>query len=361
MLDRHLEGVATPEEFRELTVLLRTGEYHDEVNDLFLEVAKARMHVPSKRAAMVDDLFGKIEVALRAVDKPDEAVVVPSQLPFMPRARPAVAAHEAETAVPGILSFTGKKASWLKMAAAITVVIGVSFYYFRNPPGEEPQSAVRLVNSVTSTTIEGENYFRLPDGSTVLLNAGSELSYGESFGKENRDVVLKGEAFFDVKHDPERTFVVHSGSIATSVLGTAFNVKSYPGHHEVVVTVVRGKVRVGDDAQTLATIIPNQQVVVNVATHKARQVIVNAAAELAWKEPYIILDNVNVRSALKIVSEKYNTPIRIEGNGLNGCQVTSVFLHREKLEDVLLVITRSFNATFVRRDGAIVIRGGECM
>jgi transmembrane sensor len=365
LLDRHLEGAATPEEFRELTTLMRTGEYRDEMNDMFLLVAKARMNVQAPRAEAVDELFSQIDKVMDAREKVEDTTqVFPRQLSFLPRIAPAAGPQEQPpvTVNPTAGAFSlGNHASWLKVAALAVIAFGVSFYFFRTSPETLSGASTHLVKKPSFTTISGENYFRLPDGSTVLLNAGSELSYSDSFGADNREVVLYGEAFFDVKHDPAHTFTVHSGSVSTHVLGTAFNVKAYPGKKEIVVTVVRGKVRVGDDEHTFATITPNQQVIVDVTSREARQVVVDATTELAWKEPYIILDNVNIASALKIVSDKYKTPIHIEGKALNGCQVTSVFLHRENLDDVLSVITRSFNASFTHKNGVVVIRGGACM
>jgi len=366
LLDRHLEGSATPEEQLELTTLLRTADT-DMMGDHFLEIAKARMNVQTTNP--VDELLTRVQMDMDMAIEPrgpieDPADLAPVQLSFLPRVRPAAAAPEKpekDDPTDGAFSMKGSGASWLKAAALATVVLGVSLYYFRRTPAETLEGSVAaLADNPAYTTITGENYFRLPDGSTVLVNAGSSISYSDSFGVKDRKVILDGEAFFDVKHDPAHTFTVHSGSIVTSVLGTAFNVKAYPDQPQVVVTVVRGKVRVSDENQTFATITPNQQVIVDVNTRESEQVIVNAAGELAWKEPYIVLDNTPVAAALKVISDKYHTPIRIQGNSLKDCQVTSVFLHSESLEDVLMVVTRSFNATYTYKNGVVVIHGGSC-
>jgi len=367
LLDRHLEGSATPEEQLELTTLLRTADT-DMMGDHFLEIAKARMNVQTTNP--VDELLTRVQMDMDMAIEPrgpieDPADLAPVQLSFLPRVRPAAAAPEKpekDDPTDGAFSMKGSGASWLKAAALATVVLGVSLYYFRRTPAETLEGSVAaLADNPAYTTITGENYFRLPDGSTVLVNAGSSISYSDSFGVKDRKVILDGEAFFDVKHDPAHTFTVHSGSITTSVLGTAFNVKAFPGENQVVVTVVRGKVRVSDDTHTFATITPNQQVIVDVTTRESEQVIVNTTTELAWKEPYIILDSTPVKAALRLIAGKYHKSIRIEGNGLNDCRVTSVFLHSETLDDVLTVVTRSFNATyFYGKNGEIVVRGGGC-
>ena len=365
LLDRHLEGAATPEEQLELTALLRAGD-QDEMGDHFLEIAKARMNISAPRTQSVDEWLNRGEVGVDPANMVgDPAEVFPNQLPFLPRVSLMPAQREPELGeddpTDGAFSLRGNGAAWLKVAAVAIVTLGVSFYYFRRSPETFDESTVAaLVKKPAYTTLTGETYFRLPDGSTILLNAGSSLSYSDSFGVNNRKVILDGEAYFDVVHDPAHTFTVHSGSVTTSVLGTSFNVKAYPDQNQIVVTVVQGKVRVSDDDRTVATITPNQQVIVDMTTHEAEQVIVNTTSELAWKEPYIILDNMPVPSALKLVSDKYNIPIRLESEELKSCRITSVFLNNVTLDDVLMIITRSFNANYIRKNGTIVIRGGTC-
>ena len=71
-----------------------------------------------------------------------------------------------------------------------------------------------------------KQYVKLPDGSTVFLNAGSTIQVPEGFGTVTRDVILTGEAYFDIHHDAKKPFIVHTGNVSTTVLGTAFNVKA---------------------------------------------------------------------------------------------------------------------------------------
>src|SRR5699024_6685187 len=68
----------------------------------------------------------------------------------------------------------------------------------------------------------------LPDGSKVILNSNSSISYTDGFAKDKRELTLQGEGFFQVTKDPARPFTVHTGNIATTALGTSFNVR----HHK---------------------------------------------------------------------------------------------------------------------------------
>lgn len=105
----------------------------------------------------------------------------------------------------------------------------------------------------------------LPDGSTVWLNAGSKLFYDDNFSGATREVRLEGEAFFDVVKQPQRPFIVHTSGIDIKVLGTAFNVKSYPDDKTVETTLYHGSVKIfrENESEKSAIILkPNEKVII---------------------------------------------------------------------------------------------------
>lgn len=106
----------------------------------------------------------------------------------------------------------------------------------------------------------------LPDGTTVWLNAGSKIYYDNDFAGATRDVKLEGEAYFDVVKNPGRPFIVHTGVIDIKVLGTVFNVRSYPAEKTVEATLIRGLIQVtrnGYPKQKPVFIHPNEKLVVD--------------------------------------------------------------------------------------------------
>ena len=124
-----------------------------------------------------------------------------------------------------------------------------------------PQQAIQ---SQVSTKPGSKTHIQLPDGSTVWLNASSDLTYGDNFGKEFREVNLAGEAFFDVAKDPEHPFIIHTKVVDVKVLGTAFNVKSYPNDANTETSVIRGRVEVTvkNRENTKYYLQPNEKVIV---------------------------------------------------------------------------------------------------
>ncbi len=104
----------------------------------------------------------------------------------------------------------------------------------------------------------------MPDGTKVWLNAGSELIYDKNYGNKLREVSLTGEAYFDVVKNPERPFLIHTRKMDIKVLGTAFNVKCYPGEKTTETSLVRGSIEVTlKDRQEKIMLKPNEKLVIN--------------------------------------------------------------------------------------------------
>jgi len=98
--------------------------------------------------------------------------------------------------------------------------------------------------SQVSTKPGSRTQIQLPDGSVVRLNSSSSLTYDKNFGKNIREVSLTGEAFFEVTKDSSHPFIIHTNVIDIKVVGTAFNVKSYPNETNTETSLIRGKVEV---------------------------------------------------------------------------------------------------------------------
>ncbi|MEI9806510.1 MAG: FecR domain-containing protein [Bacteroidota bacterium] len=134
--------------------------------------------------------------------------------------------------------FSGRR---IWMAAASLLFLATAGWLWLNngfsKAAEPKQEAIEAKKGSRSRSL-------LPDGTTVWLNAGSKLYYDGDFTGATREVRLEGEAFFDVVKQPDRPFVVHTSGIDIKVLGTAFNVKSYPEDKTVETTLYRGIVRV---------------------------------------------------------------------------------------------------------------------
>lgn len=244
---------------------------------------------------------------------------------------------------------------WFRMAAIfIMVALSVLGLFYYRAAHLKPSFAQHVSEKTKS------NFIELPDGSTVILNAGGKLNYPEALAGPEREVYLEGEGFFDIKPDSLRPFVVHTGSLRTTVLGTAFNIQAYPDKELVVVTVKRGKVEVSDDKQTFGILNPNQQISLNRHHDIAEQTTVDPEQVIAWIERDISFDNVTMNDAINQLEKRFDVSIGIESNSGDKCRFTATFVRGEDLRQILQVLCEFNNATLVERENGFTVRGGNC-
>ncbi|MEP0366854.1 MAG: FecR family protein [Cyclobacteriaceae bacterium] len=163
------------------------------------------------------------------------------------------------------------------------------------------------------TTYGQKLTFSLPDGTLVKLNAGSKLIYPESFGVNTRNVELEGEAFFDVTRDTKHPFVINTKEIAVQVLGTSFEVSSYPDNAEKQVAVRSGKVMVKEKSNNNEiTLIKNEKVGLNLGNRSFTKVeITNQVAEFGWMDRQLAFSDDEFDTIIKILERWYNVEFEI--------------------------------------------------
>ncbi len=224
---------------------------------------------------------------------------------------------------------------WRRLAAAaFALLIGATFI-FRHFEGSSfyPEAALQ---SPGAPAVRTNNLIQLPDGSVVILSPGSTLDFPDTFdGLPKREVVLTGEAYFDVERIPDQPFIVYSGKLKTTVLGTSFNVKALPGDESITVTVITGKVQVGDEKETFAVLRPDEQIVYHVEDAKKDVLAVNADALASWKLDDLYCDDITVAQAALLIEERYRVTVRITDELLKQKRFTTTFGKEETLESVL--------------------------
>ncbi len=149
-------------------------------------------------------------------------------------------------------------------AGLAATLVFCAWLWEQNNTGKDIAQPRRLSEEV-ATQNGSRTRTMLPDGTTVWVNAGSKLTYDKDFAGATREVVLDGEAYFDVVKNPHRPFIVHTGGINIKVLGTVFNVKDYPADKTVETTLIRGLVQVtrsNDPQQKPVFLHPNEKLVV---------------------------------------------------------------------------------------------------
>jgi len=207
----------------------------------------------------------------------------------------------------------GKNTSWLSMAASIllAVAIGVSAYFMANNEASvETESATAASQVAQKQTNKGEKLtVELPDGTRVKLNSSTEMSY--SYGSDQRNIHLNGEAFFEVQKDVARPFIIHTGDITTTVLGTKFNVRSYPEESDIQVAVVEGKVQVGDEALDYQYITANEVSTYQKINRQLKKSQANVDNLVAWHKNILVFEDAGADEVWKRLENWYGVNIKI--------------------------------------------------
>lgn len=260
-------------------------------------------------------------------------------------------AHIKRRSLEAILGVTvrptrhGVPSAW--MAVAVLTVLILAVVWLVQQSHVEVAQVVRRPAVEREAVYQGRQFFRLADNTAVTLNHGSELRYSSAPDARVRTVTLKGEAYFDVAHDPERPFIIYANGITVKVLGTAFNVKAYTGQAEVRVTVARGLVDVSKPGNFQTLLQRDQELAVDVASGHVAWQSVNAAEAIGWNRDFIILDRVDLVTAAAILEKRFGRTITVEGSDIGTCHIAAVFVEDDNvtLTRVLDAITQSLPDT----------------
>lgn len=226
------------------------------------------------------------------------------------------------------------KRRWLSYAAGIFLLLatGAGAYLFLMPTRPAP-----VVYKELSVPAGQRMQLKLADGSMVWLKAGSTLRYPVSFTGKTRELFLHGEAYFDVTHRDKQPFLVHTGSVITKVLGTAFNIQAY--NQQLTVAVVNGKVSVAEGNAALGVIVANQFLKYHLENKQVTLKDTIAGNMVAWTKGELILDNVTMEEAAVTIGRWYNVEIIFANPELKKSRFSFSFLDGENIGQVMNMIS----------------------
>jgi transmembrane sensor len=239
-----------------------------------------------------------------------------------------------------------------KVAAAITVLLVSSFllyFYFSKPA------------NIVVTAQAGNIEQILPDGSVVSLHAGSQITYPEEFASDDRNVELKGEAYFKVTHNITKPFIVSSGDARVEVLGTMFNVntKTSAGTMEVVLTSGKVSLYYKAKPEQNVLLVPGEKAVLKAEQNLISKSTNTDANYMAWKTRVLVFDNETLAEVANTLQNVYQTPVFLANSQLSGCRVTATF-NNQSLESVLQVLKETLELQVKKEGNRIEISGKRC-
>lgn len=197
------------------------------------------------------------------------------------------------------------------IAAMFALIIGFSVSLLFTLTDSKPEE------NITFRTRWGEKAeISLPDGSVVLLNSGSTLTYNTDYNFRNRKVRLEGQAFFDVAKDTRNPFTVGVGNIQINVHGTAFDVNGYKEDASIEVSLLRGHVSIANDqGNLLADMRPDQKAIIRKDDFSQNRLIAcNADTESVWRYNKLKIENEPLETVLHKMERWYGVHIQLSGS-----------------------------------------------
>lgn len=244
----------------------------------------------------------------------------------------------------------------LKAIAAAAVLIGILFggYYIfqRNDPSPGNDLLVNAVKTISTTRGQNLGAVLLPDGSRVLLNAESSISYDSAFRK--RLVKLKGQAFFNVQHQENNSFTVIAGQLNATVMGTSFDMMAYPDRQAMTIAVRTGKVQVQNNNS--APVVLERGTVLR-ATYAGTSIEQHTDTSVigAWTEGRLIYKNEKMGDVITDIARVFDAKIDIAKDTLKEEEIVVSFDKNKGLSAALNTICKITGSRLSQKNGIYTI------
>jgi transmembrane sensor len=252
---------------------------------------------------------------------------------------------------------------WYSVAAALALFMATFYFLIYKKQDDVVKPEAMAMKQQTVETTRGQKLkIDLLDGTQVILNANSTLTFPEQFTTSTREVYLEGEAYFQVARDASKPFIVHTASANTTVLGTSFNVRTSPDKITEI-TLVEGKVNVGSRLHTALVkdviLEPYQQAIVTSGNEAISKKKVDVQAFVDWKDNILHFENITLAEAAEQLEAWYNVDITFQNPALGNCTINATY-KQETLPNILKSIEYMLKITCTQKGTSVMMQGKGC-
>ncbi|WPP49761.1 FecR family protein [Catalinimonas niigatensis] len=324
LLIRYVQGKCNPEEI----VLLKNWIRTEEGERILEEFIEAQWKLPDEHTTVESNLlFEKIQ---QNISKKNDQVWNERFVPY---------AHIG------------------KYAASLIFIILSTLFLFHYLNREEPQP--REVSLLTKETQKGQKRtLNLTDGTRVVLNAESKLTFPEHFSDTLRVVYLSGEAFFEVEEDKNRPFVVQTSNIHIQVLGTSFNLHAYEEDSLTQVALLEGKVSVQsaqeNNGKFAMELTPGEMSSYHKSGRNFTKDTFDIKAMSGWKDGILYFKDADYDKITRTLERWYGVEFTYKGNGKPIWRYNGEF-DDQSLEYVLESISYACKFSYALKDTQVII------
>lgn len=311
LFKRYLDNTCSKEELEEFLAFAQQAEHDDSLREL---IRKVYADLRDDRAATPHvDEFGRL--------------VLTDSEEYNAPVKPALTKHRSY-----------KAAKYL--VAAMVIITALTVLAIQVSKRQSSGKAALASLTKKATNRSESKFILLEDSTQVWLNAASSLEFPDRFDKKTREVFLTGEAYFDVKHADKIPFIIHTGNITTTVLGTAFNIKAYPGEKNITISVSRGKVKVIRKDGWEVTLTKGQQVKLNENGQEATNKNVPDETIAGWQQGVISYDDEPLRDIIADMERVYNVSITLADKAIADLEISTSFKREIGIEQALQVLCK---------------------
>ncbi|HEV8512285.1 MAG TPA: FecR domain-containing protein [Cyclobacteriaceae bacterium] len=235
-----------------------------------------------------------------------------------------------------------------RIAALLIIGLGISYFLFT--VFHKP-----LIEHTTRANVQSE--IKLPDGSLVWLHNHSRLRYPTAFDKDSREVFLEGEAYFEIRKDSTRPFIVHTHEATTKVVGTSFDLRNYAAEEHVELTVFTGKVIFGSAKKV--EVASSNSMIYEKKNGQLHPSTLKGLNSLAWKTKRLKFEDTPLDEVLIDLARYYNVHFEMKSKAKLNCHFSGNF-NNPQLEDMLNALSFSMNVKFQLNQDVYYIDDHNC-
>jgi transmembrane sensor len=236
--------------------------------------------------------------------------------------------------------------SFMRIAASILILIGLgaALLYLNNNDVLSPELVV------ATNANERNKEVTLPDQSKVYLNRNSELSYHKNMGRSSRKVTLRGEAFFDIKHDPSKPFIIDAGKANVKVLGTSFSVLTNNLNDAVEVYVKTGRVMLSDSSGD-QNLILDPGYIGTMDLKSSNKTVNEDPNYLSWNTDMLYYERTKLDVVFADLKKVFDIDVIADNPEILEESITTTF-EKEPQDTIIRIICSTFNFSY-KKEGSV--------
>ncbi|OOQ58663.1 FecR domain-containing protein [Mucilaginibacter pedocola] len=317
LLVKYLVGEATPQEAADIDAWLAADEANAVHYAQLKRIWDESLKLANTSTVDADAAYTRLQSCIKNMPEAEEAAIVP---------------------------LASKKTNWLAIAAAVLVFVVAGYFGLNYLTGPPKNISIASNNGVLTDT--------LPDGSVITMNAMSRLSYPENFKGDTRQVKLQGEAFFNVKPDKTKPFIISVNDVTIRVVGTSFNIKSRNGKTEVIVAT--GIVNVAQNHKSI-NLNPGEKTEVGAGQGGLGKQNVKGKLYNYYATKELVCDQTPLDELVQALNAIYGSNIVIGNKAIAKLPITTVF-KEQPLNQILTTVQETFRISVERQNGRIILK-----